>query len=252
MRVIRTSALLLALATLPCAAETRTWKNADSSSSFVGDYLSQDGRHVTIRRKDGRIFTLEIANLHDDDRTWLKRQAPAVNDDADAAINPNAVFDTLCFGDNRKEVEQKLKDSSMVETALDETFFGRFGLNGTFRTKQQIGGLHCELYFDWTDNGGLSEISLQTESLGPDAYGGKQGWSYGVIDGGHRALKRFGYGWYELFTFYCPTYHGTFKPPYERCGTDWRIEMNPQQGLSEFPPELGAECYHRYTRVQKY
>lgn len=98
---------------------------------------------------------------------------------------------------------------------------------------------------------GIIEIPEQMARK-TDAAGGKQGWSYGVIDGGHRALKRFGYGWYELFTFYCPTYHGTFKPPYERCGTDWRIEMNPQQGLSEFPPELGAECYHRYTRVQKY
>ena len=32
-------------------------------------------------------------------------------------------------------------------------------------------------------------------------YGRKAGWSYGYVDGSRRALKRFGYGWYELFTF---------------------------------------------------
>ncbi|NNC87054.1 MAG: exosortase system-associated protein, TIGR04073 family [Akkermansiaceae bacterium] len=98
---------------------------------------------------------------------------------------------------------------------------------------------------------GIIEIPEQIARKS-EAYGGKQGYSYGLVDGQHRALKRFGYGWYELFTFYCPTYHGTFKPPYQRCGTDWRIEMNPHDGLSEFPPELGAECYHRYSRSQRY
>lgn len=85
-----------------------------------------------------------------------------------------------------------------------------------------------------------------------DAHGRKAGWSYGAVDGTNRALRRFGYGFYELFTFTCPTYRGTFKPPYERCGEDNRIQMNPSDGLSEFPPELGFETYYNYSRVQKY
>lgn len=85
-----------------------------------------------------------------------------------------------------------------------------------------------------------------------DQYGDKAGWSYGAVDGTHRALRRVGYGFYELFTFTCPTYRGTFKPPYELCGVDNRIEMNPHDGLSEFPPELGAESYFNHTRVQSY
>lgn len=85
-----------------------------------------------------------------------------------------------------------------------------------------------------------------------DEYGRKAGASYGIIDGGHRTLKRFGYGFYELVTFYCPTYHGTFKPPYQKCGQDWRVEMNPSDGLSEFPPELGFETYFGHTRRQRY
>lgn len=85
-----------------------------------------------------------------------------------------------------------------------------------------------------------------------DDYGRKAGFSYGAVDGTHRAFRRLGYGFYELFTFNRPTYRGTFKPPYERCGTDNRIEMNPHDGLSEFPPELGFETYFSHSRAQRY
>ncbi|MCF7734605.1 MAG: exosortase system-associated protein, TIGR04073 family [Akkermansiaceae bacterium] len=85
-----------------------------------------------------------------------------------------------------------------------------------------------------------------------DDHGRKAGWSYGAVDGTNRALRRLGYGFYELFTFTCPTYRGTFKPPYERCGEDNRVQMNPSDGLSEFPPELGFETYYNYSRIQKY
>lgn len=85
-----------------------------------------------------------------------------------------------------------------------------------------------------------------------DELGRKAGWSYGAVDGTNRALRRLGYGFYELFTFTCPTYRGTFKPPYERCGEDNRIEMNVHDGLSEFPPELGPETYFSHTRTQQF
>lgn len=85
-----------------------------------------------------------------------------------------------------------------------------------------------------------------------DDYGHKAGYSYGMVDGTSRALRRLGYGFYELVTFTCPTYRGTFKPPYERCGEDNRIEMNVHDGLSEFPPELGADGAWSHSRTQKY
>jgi hypothetical protein len=72
------------------------------------------------------------------------------------------------------------------------------------------------------------------------------------VDGTSRAMRRMGYGFYELVTFTCPTYRGTFKQPYERCGEDNRIQMNVHDGLSEFPPELGFESYYDYSRSQKY
>lgn len=84
-----------------------------------------------------------------------------------------------------------------------------------------------------------------------EQYGRKAGWTYGAVDGSRRAFKRMGYGFYELFTFHYPTYKGTFKPPYERCGEDHRIEMNPHDGLSEFPPTLGFERYY-HSRTQKW
>jgi putative exosortase-associated protein (TIGR04073 family) len=84
-----------------------------------------------------------------------------------------------------------------------------------------------------------------------DQYGRKAS-PYGTADGTSRALRRLGYGFYELFTFTCPTYRGTFKPPYERCGEDNRIEMNVHDGLSEFPPELGFETYYSYSRGQNF
>jgi putative exosortase-associated protein (TIGR04073 family) len=83
-------------------------------------------------------------------------------------------------------------------------------------------------------------------------YGPNTGTTYGVVDGTSRGLRRLGYGFYELFTFHCPTYRGTFKPPYERCGEDNRIEMNPHDGLSEFPPELGFESGFYHSRTQNY
>lgn len=84
-----------------------------------------------------------------------------------------------------------------------------------------------------------------------DLYG-RKALGYGVVDGTSRALRRLGYGFYELITFNCPTYRGTFKPPYEYCGSDNRIQMNPHDGLSEFPPELGADGGWTHTRGQGY
>ena len=96
---------------------------------------------------------------------------------------------------------------------------------------------------------GIMEIPEQVVRKN-DELGRKAGYSYGAVDGTSRALRRLGYGFYELFTFTCPTYRGTFKPPYERCGEDNRIEMKVHDGLSEFPPELGFETYYRYSRTQ--
>ena len=96
-------------------------------------------------------------------------------------------------------------------------------------------------------------IEIPEQIVRKNATDGKEaGYSYGVVDGTSRMLKRMTYGFYELFTFTCPTYRGTFKPPYEHCGEDNRIQMNPHDGLSEFPPQLGSESQFYHTRTQSY
>jgi putative exosortase-associated protein (TIGR04073 family) len=113
----------------------------------------------------------------------------------------------------------------------------------TYTSTRKLGrGLSNILY-------GFMEIPEQMVRK-QDQFGRKAEWSYGVVDGTHRGLRRLGYGFYEVLTFTCPTYRGTFKPPYERCGEDNRIEMNPSDGLSEFPPELGFESHFGHTRTQ--
>jgi len=98
---------------------------------------------------------------------------------------------------------------------------------------------------------GFSEIPEQIVRKN-DKFGSKAGWSWGLVAGTQKSFQRMGYGFYELFTFRCPTYRGTFRPPYEKCGTDYRIEMNPSDGLSEFPPELGAESFFDFSRTQNF
>lgn len=175
----RFSLLLMLVATLPLHAESRLWRNADGSASFRGEYLSQDQGKVSIRRSDDRVFTVEILELHTEDQRWLADRNPGEAPGGRPAADPAAVFDTLRFGDTRKVVEEKLRKSEFVETTVDATFFGRLGLNGSFRTRRQIGGLHCELFFDWTPEGALDEITLQTQPLGPESYDSslKDNWS---------------------------------------------------------------------------
>ncbi len=168
---MRASFLTLAFlaAACPLFAESREWKNADGSQSFHGEYVSHDEHAVTIRRNDGKVFTVDLARLSEGDRGWLSGRANGGAAPA-SAPDPDAVFDNLSFGDSRAEVTKKLKESKMLEAGVGEAFMGRTGLNGTYRTRQKIGGLQCELYFDWTGAGTLREISLQTQAVPKDLY----------------------------------------------------------------------------------
>lgn len=167
---VKTAFALLLASAFHLHAAPRPWKSEDGQRSFQGDFLARNDSNVTIRRSaDGREVTLALGQLHPDDRTWVNANHPAAGtgtpDDNSAAPDESAVFDQLVFGDNREQVLTKLKASKFVEMTTDETFIGRSGLNGVFRTRQQIGGLHAMLYFDWTDDNQLKEITLQTDPL---------------------------------------------------------------------------------------
>ncbi|MGJ8676897.1 MAG: exosortase system-associated protein, TIGR04073 family [Akkermansiaceae bacterium] len=142
-----------------------------------------------------------------------------------------------------------MKKALIIATALLCTVSGvmadiQASPGSTFTSTRKLGRAVGNILY------GFMEIPEQIVRK-TDTYGSKAGWSYGAVDGTTRAFKRLGYGFYELFTFHCPTYHGTFKPPYTRCGQDNRIEMNPHDGLSEFPPQLGAETFY-HSRTQKW
>lgn len=163
--------LLASWLALPLAAESRDWRSADGSRTFAGEYLSHDARRVTIRRSDGRVFTLDLAKLHPEDRAWLvdRKTSPSAPQGQPAADDA-AVFDTLKLGDSHAEVRAKLQASKAVELAIPETFLARMGLNGSYRTRQQIGGLHCLLFFDWDSDTRLNEVTLQTEPKSAASY----------------------------------------------------------------------------------
>jgi hypothetical protein len=72
--------------------------------------------------------------------------------------------------------------------------------------------------------------------------GTKAAWSTGLVGGTWKAVKRVGYGAWEVATFPIPTHKGTYRQPYKRA------ELAPNSGLTEYAPELGFKSGTNYTR----
>lgn len=84
------------------------------------------------------------------------------------------------------------------------------------------------------------------------AEGNNAGFSVGVVDGVSRTFTRMGYGFYELVTFWAPTYKCTYKPCYQdSCGRNGLKEYNVWGGFSEFPEELGFQSKYNYVRTSR-
>lgn len=153
----------LTIASTPALfAEIRPWKSLDGIRSVQGEFVKRDATTVTIRTNAGEEINIELAKLHPNETKWLDlnhslNPAPPLND-------PSAFFDSLTFRDTRATALTKLKASKVVEMTTDETFIGRSGLNGVFKTRRKIGNLDGFLYFDWTEAGKLKELTLQTET----------------------------------------------------------------------------------------
>ena len=81
------------------------------------------------------------------------------------------VYGNLEFGDTRETVTKKMSSSQLVEQTIDSTFFGRTGLNGVFKCKAKLAGLTYHLYFGWSEDGGLKEITLRSSELNMGEYG---------------------------------------------------------------------------------
>jgi hypothetical protein len=153
--------ITVTLATTLCVP-AKTWRNAEGTKSFEGEYVSRTDKDVTIQLATKKTTTIALEKLHENDRFWLDNNHPL---NAKPAQNPAAVFDQLTFGDNHRQVEEKLKASKFAKLTVAETFLGRSGLNGVFRTTEKIGGLDASLYFEWKNEDSLEEVNLHTDPL---------------------------------------------------------------------------------------
>ena len=168
--------LILITSSLTWAAEFRTWHNPDKSKSFEAEYVSHKDKRVTMRLKSFKSITMDIDKLHIDDQLWIQQRAASGKGSTAAGskgikqIDQNAVYDTLTWSDNRDSVTKKLFASKLVSTNIAATHIGRTGLNNIFTTREKIAGLTCSLTFNWSPDGNLIEITLQSEDRGAQAY----------------------------------------------------------------------------------
>lgn len=163
--------IILALSPLMNAEEPRRWTNHDGTKNFKAIFGSRSEKQVTLHLLNGKRLTFEIAKLHQDDQTWIAQEHPLESPKKnDKLVITNAFFDTLCFGDSRKTVTEKLKASQLVKSNLSGELFGRTGLNGVFETRDKIGGLQCALYFHWDIDDKLIEVTLRSDSKEASEY----------------------------------------------------------------------------------
>ena len=167
----RFSLIFITLCSQATYADTRPWKSADGLHQMQGEFINRDASTVTLRSESGKEITVALAKLHPSETQWLDVNHPLTPKLASAvAQDPTAFFDNLTFSDTRETTLNKLKASKIVELTTDETFIGRSGLNGIFRTRKKTGTLNSFLYFDWSGSGKLAELCLQTDSRPDSSY----------------------------------------------------------------------------------
>ncbi len=159
--------LLLLLAALPLLAESRSWRSANGNRSFRAEFVSSDGKSVTLKQTNQKMVTVALKNLHPHDRTWVLDRIKKVETKTHGGLK-SASFDTLVFGDSRKIVQEKLTKSAVVTKSIDDRLVGRTGLNGIYQTT--IGEDPYDLFFHWTEEDELKEVTLRSKTLGEAEY----------------------------------------------------------------------------------
>lgn len=86
------------------------------------------------------------------------------------ALHAGEIYESLSYGDSRDAVTKKLFACPRIECSVPKTMLSRVGLNGTFKLKNDLGGLKFSLFFDWTEEDGLKEITLTSDPLPASAY----------------------------------------------------------------------------------
>ena len=123
--------------------------------------------NVVLKQNNQKTVTVALKNLHASDRTWVLDRIKKVDAKTHGGLK-GASFDTLAFGDNRKTVQEKLKKSVVVTKTIDDRLVGRTGLNGIYQTS--IGEEPYELFFHWTEEDELKEVTLRSKTVGEVEY----------------------------------------------------------------------------------
>ena len=66
---------ILLVCSLPAQAEMRTWTSVEGKT-LVGEFVQATAQTVTLRREDGRQFTLPLKRLSEADRQWVAENRP--------------------------------------------------------------------------------------------------------------------------------------------------------------------------------
>lgn len=148
-------------------AEPRSWRSANGNRSFRAEFVSSDGKNVVLKRTDNRTVTVALKNLHPSDRDWIRQQSTKVEAREHGGLR-GACFDTLSYGDTRRIVEKKLRESLVVSKSLDDRLVGRTGLNGIYQTT--VAEKPYELFFHWAGEDHLQEITLRGKAVPETAY----------------------------------------------------------------------------------
>lgn len=78
---------------LPVSLEARSWKEAGSDRTVVGDFVKTEGDQVVIVRSSGSTLKIPLSKLSEDDQKFVADQAAAkAKADADAAAAKTNVF----------------------------------------------------------------------------------------------------------------------------------------------------------------
>ena len=161
-------AFLLTLLLLHSAqAESRKWTDASGTPSFYGELIEYKNGMVTISKGEGQEYNIAIENLHASDQKWLRAK---VEEERLQKIKNQPAFDELRFGDNRGQVQSKIRTSQIIEGKSDLGMFDGLGtLNGIYQTKNKIGGLKFSLNFVFQDKL-LRLIELESDTVTPAEY----------------------------------------------------------------------------------
>lgn len=115
MKKMILSALFPAL--LAGSGQARIWTSADGSKTFEGDFISCDGKTVTVKRGI-REMTFKIELLSEEDQKWAKEEVTRL-EAAEANKEIAAEFAESDFGKSLRKLS-KLEDGKFVDHEVTE------------------------------------------------------------------------------------------------------------------------------------